>query len=403
MSGYDVVVVGGRVAGASTALLLARAGARVAVVERGDVRRDTISTHALMRAGVFQLSRWGVLDHVVAAGTPAVRHTLFGYPDGERTRVTIRGTHGVDALYAPRRTLLDRVLLEQAEEAGAHVHRRTGFVGLDRASDGRVTGARTRGPGGEATWSADLVVGADGLRSGVAREVGARTLRRGRAASAVLYRYVRGLDVTGYEWLYGDRAAAGLIPTNDDATCVFVSTTPGRLRELRRLGRDDAFRTLLEVASPGLDELVAGATDRSRLHGWRGAVGHVRRSWGPGWALVGDAGYYKDPITTHGITDALRDAELLADAVLDATAGEAEGRRAMAAYEQTRDRLSRALWDTTEEVAGYGWDAPRARTLMRAVSAAMSDEVDHLSRLPHRRGLVAGPIVPDATDGTSVA
>jgi 2-polyprenyl-6-methoxyphenol hydroxylase-like FAD-dependent oxidoreductase len=403
VSTYDVVVVGGRVAGASTALVLARAGARVAVVERGGVGRDTISTHALMRAGVLQLSRWGVLERIVDAGTPPVRHTVFGYPDGERVRVSIRSTHGVEALYAPRRTLLDRILLELAEAAGAEVRRRTHVVGLTRARDGRVTGALTRGPHGDAALPADLVVGADGLHSGVAQAVGAPTLRRGRAASTVLYRYVRGLDVTGYEWLYGDRAAAGLIPTNDDATCVFVSTSPARFRELRSAGREEAFQTLLDVAAPGLAELVGSATDRSRLHGWRGAAGHVRRSWGPGWALVGDAGYYKDPITTHGITDALRDADLLAHAVIRSTAGGASARHAMAAYQDTRDRLSRALWDTTEEVAGYAWDAPRARTLMRAVSASMSDEVEHLARLPLQAAQFGGPMVPDRASGTSVA
>ena len=218
----------------------------------------------------------------------------------------------------------------------------------------------------------------------MAQLVGAPALLRGHAASAVLYRYVQGLDATGYEWSYGDRAAAGVIPTNE-ATCVFASTTPARMRALRRDGRDQAFATLLDDAAPGLAGRVGAATGSGPMRGWRGAPGHVRRSWGPGWALVGDAGYFKDPITAHGMTDALRDAELLADAVLCSTAGRSAARRAMAAYQETRDRLSRSLWDATEEVAGYTWDAARARTLLRTVSASMSDEVDHLSRLPDRQ------------------
>src|SRR5262249_26873225 len=176
MTTHDVVVAGGRVAGASTALLLARAGARVALVERGSPERDTVSTHALMRAGVLQLARWGVLDRVVAAGTPPVGHTAFVYPDGERVPVSIRGTHGVEALYAPRRTLLDPLLLGLAEEAGVDVLRHTDVVGLTRAPGGRVTGVAIRGGTGEARLSADLVVGADGLRSTVAGDVGAETL-----------------------------------------------------------------------------------------------------------------------------------------------------------------------------------------------------------------------------------
>jgi flavin-dependent dehydrogenase len=139
------------------------------------------------------------------------------------------------------------------------------------------------------------------------------------------------------------------------------------------------------------------------MRGWRGTLGQVRQSWGRGWALVGDAGYYQDPITAHGITDALRDAELLADAIVGGAAGGPDARYAMAAYQKTRDRLSRSLWDATEEVAGYAWDAPRARTLLRSVSASMSDEVDHLSGLPQPRVTAAGSVLPVGTHETSVA
>ena len=110
----------------------------------------------------------------------------------------------------------------------------------------------------------------------------------------------------------------------------------------------------------------------------------MRQSWGPGWALVGDAGYFKDPITTHGMTDGLRDAELLADGILEVLGGAPEA-VALAAYQDTRDRLSTRLFDATEEVARYDWDCVRARELLRTVSSAMSDEVDHLQALPDRR------------------
>jgi flavin-dependent dehydrogenase len=174
------------------------------------------------------------------------------------------------------------------------------------------------------------------------------------------------------------------------------------MRELRRSGQESAYRTLLDAAAPGLGDLVAGAVDHSRLRGWRGAVGQVRRAWGPGWALVGDAGYFKDPITAHGITDALRDAELLANAIV-ATSGRgiAAQHAALAGYQETRDRLSRALWEATEEVACFGWDAARARILLRAVSASMSDEIDHLVGLPGR--LLFARLTPDNTDASSVA
>jgi flavin-dependent dehydrogenase len=113
--------------------------------------------------------------------------------------------------------------------------------------------------------------------------------------------------------------------------------------------------------------------------------GFVRRAWGPGWALVGDAGYFKDPITSHGMTDALRDAELLADAVLDGLDGTPEA-VALAGYQVRRDDLSRDLFEVTEEVAAYDWDATRLQALLRRVSSAMSDEVEHLQALPPRPG-----------------
>jgi flavin-dependent dehydrogenase len=376
---YDVVIVGGRAAGASTALLLARAGVRVAVVERSRLGSDTVSTHALMRGGVMQLSRWGLLTGLAAAGTPAIRTIAFHYPDGGTTQVSLRPSPGVDALLAPRRHLLDRVLIEAAAASGADVLHDVPVVGLLRADDGRVLGVRTPGPHRrEVPIRAGLTVGADGVGSLVAREVGAPFTSRGRAASAILYRYVDTVPSEGYVWAYGVGAAAGLIPTNSDQTCVFVATTASRMRTLRREGADAAFERLLGAVPGDLSAVVHAGGAAGRLHGWRGAPGQIRRSSGPGWALVGDAGYFKDPITTHGLTDALRDAELLSDAVLTDLGGASPG-AALIGYEETRDRLSKALAQVTESVCRYDWGAARIRTLLREVSSAMSDEVDHLS------------------------
>jgi flavin-dependent dehydrogenase len=385
MSTYDVVVVGGRVAGASTALLLAQAGARVAVLDRGRYGSDTLSTHGLMRAGVLQLSRWGLLEQVVAAGTPPVRHTSFHYADGHEVNVTIRPRAGVDALYAPRRHLLDRILIDAAAEAGADVLHETAVTGLLRDDRDRVTGVRARGQGGTMRVPARLTVGADGIRSLVARDVDAPVVRQGRHAGASLYRYVSGVPATGYVWAYGDGAGAGFIPTNDGETCVFVATTRERMRELRREGTEAAFTSLLESTAPRLAAQVREGTAAGRIHGWGGAPGFVRRSWGPGWALVGDAGYFKDPITAHGLTDALRDAELLADAALAAFDGRTPADLALGAYQRVRDHLSRHLFSVTDRVAAYDWDVDSVQRLMRLVSSAMSDEVDFLSALPFHR------------------
>ncbi len=382
MSALDVVVVGGRVAGASTAMLLARAGLSVALVERAPRGSDTLSTHALMRAGVLQLSRWGVLGDVVAAGTPAVRRTVFRYSDGEVADVSIRPRSGVDALYAPRRHLLDRLLVEAAEEAGVRVLHETTVTSLRRHVSGRVDGVVGRSrTGAHVELAAGLTIGADGIRSRVAEQAGAATTWRGRTSSAVLYRYVEDPLADGFEWTYGVAAGSGIIPTNDGASCLFVGTTPARMRRRRRRGIESAFAELLRAAGPAAVERASGLRPAGPVRGWAGVPGFARESSGPGWALVGDAGYFKDPITSHGMTDALRDAELLAGQVLAARSGAVPEQEALARYQEMREHLSRELFEVTERVAAYDWDAPGIRSLLRRFSASMTGEVEHLERL----------------------
>src|SRR5215475_9957929 len=136
---FDVVIIGARCAGAATALLLARAGARVLVVDRALQGSDTTSTHALMRGGILQLHRWGVLPAIVAAGTPPVHSTTFSYSTQEVT-VAIEPRYGVDALYAPRRRVLDRVLVDAAVASGAEVEYGVKVEDLIRDDAGRVCG-----------------------------------------------------------------------------------------------------------------------------------------------------------------------------------------------------------------------------------------------------------------------
>jgi flavin-dependent dehydrogenase len=392
MSTYDAVVVGARVAGASTALLLARAGARVLLLERTPYGSDTLSTHGLMLAGVLQLSRWGLLEQVAAAGTPPVTRTLFHYPGSAPVRISIRASQGVPALYAPRRHVLDRILVDAAMEAGAEVRHGVTVTELLTDPAGRVIGVRAAdSTNGTFTAYARTTIGADGIRSTVATAVDAPVERRSKARGAVLYGYFDGFPTEGYEWAYGAATAAGLIPTNDGQTCVFVGTSPERLRLARRSGPDAAFAELFASAAPRLRARLRTATRVGRLRGWSGQHGHVRRSHGAGWALVGDAGYFRDPITTHGMTDALRDAELLADALLASWAGQPEA-IALAGYQARRDALSSQLFEVSDRIAGYDWEPSEIQQLLREVSSAMSDEVSLLQTLAPR------PARPAATD-----
>ncbi len=212
---YDVVVVGARAAGAMTAMVLARAGLRVLMVDRGEYGDDTISTHALLRGAIVQLSRGGLLERVVAAGTPPVRVSGFDY-GATQVEVPIRPQPGVDALYAPRRTVLDPILVDAARDAGVETRFGITVTGLLRDRDGRVTGVAGRdGSGARFAATARFTVGADGMGSKVAHLAGARVERTGTHATAIIYGYWHGVLADRYQLFYRPGVAAGTFPTND--------------------------------------------------------------------------------------------------------------------------------------------------------------------------------------------
>lgn len=355
---YDVVIVGARVGGAAAAMLLARRGLRVLVVDRGRYGTDTLSTHALMRGGVLLLSRWGVLDRITAAGTPAIRETRFYYGDDDPVTIGIKPAHGVDALYAPRRTLLDPVLVDAAVQAGAEVRFGVSVTDLLRDGTGRVVGVRGRS---SFTAYAGLVVGADGIRSTVARCVGAPATRMGSGAAAVIYGYWSDMDVNVYEWFYRNGSSFGFIPTGDGETCVFVGVPASSLPA----DRPALYRRLLDPVAVRL----AGARPPQRLHTWVGRPGFLRQASGPGWALVGDAGGFVDPLSTHGITDALRDACLLDRFVASGD---------LPRFGPVRDAVVGPIFDAADRIAGYAWTLAEVRDHLRTLNAAMNAELEAL-------------------------
>ena len=380
---YDAIVVGARVAGAATAMLLARRGRRVLLVDRRRPESDTLSTHALMRAGVLQLHRWGLLDRVIASGTPAVRKNVMRYGDAVDV-IEIKPKAGVEALYAPRRTVLDPLLIEAAESSGVEVRFGVTVEGLCVDSNGRVAGIAARDASGarfEAT--ARFTVGADGIRSVVALGAGAAVVHRGSGASAVVYGYFEGDGFpTDFEFSYRTGASGGFIPTNDGLVCVWSGAPSARFLAELRAEPDHGFMRMLAQAAPDRVEAVKSARLVGRLHGFAGEVSYLRQPWGPGWALVGDASHFKDPISAHGITDALRDAELLARAIDTAVSGDVmQEAAALEHYRETRDRLSLRMHAASDEVARYEWTSDTVRDILIEMSRSMSDEVELLSKL----------------------
>jgi len=369
---YDVVVVGARVAGAATAMLLARHGVRVLAVDRSRYGSDTLSTQAIMRGGVLQLERWGVMEALRAFGTPAIRKTSFHYGE-EEVEVAIKPRDGVDGLYAPRRHLLDKVLVDHAVASGAVVQHGGRLVDIARSASGRVSGVviederRFR-----ETIDCEMVIGADGARSTVAELMGAEVYRSGRNATGVVYGYWEGLEIPDNHWYFRPGVSAGLIPTNGRQTLVFIAVPAKRFMEETRFDLEGGYRAVLEACSPTLSEALGRASLVGRLRGFAGRTGFFRRSAGPGWALVGDAGYFKDPITAHGMTDALRDAELVASAV------SADTEDTLRDYERARDELSVPLFEITDRIASLAPDVDELKALHLAMSKEMNREVDAL-------------------------
>jgi flavin-dependent dehydrogenase len=376
---HDVVIVGARVAGAATGLLLARLGYDVVVVDRAVLPSDTISTHSISRSGVVQLHRWGLLRKVLDSGAPAIQQVTFHGPDGATTR-SIKQRSGVGYLVAPRRQALDTIVATAARQAGADL--RLGLtVTAVRHSEGRVVGVSGYDiEGTPVEIAARYVVGADGLRSQVARSVNARLTEAHHANGATQYAYYAGPAWEGIEFFVAERSLAGVFPTNGGEACIWVCSPTADAKAIRQQSgsREAAFAEYLRRSAPQLAERLHGARRTSPVSGMLRMPNQLREAVGPGWALVGDAGYHRDAVTGHGISDAFRDAELLATALDRALRGD---QTAMVGYHRRRDAALREMFDLTRALAAYP-PLPMFVELHKRVSAVIEKEAATLAARP---------------------
>jgi flavin-dependent dehydrogenase len=364
-------------------MLLARLGHDVVVVDQASFPSDTVSTHSIARSGVVQLQRWGLLEAVLDSGAPAIRRVTF-HALGDSVTRTIKHKAGVDLVVAPRRYVLDTILAAAAGQAGADVRTGVTVTGVQRDRRSRVVGVYGHDRiGAPIELDARFVVGADGLRSQVARSVGAAIKEVRPAGGAIQYAYYGGIPWAGMEFFVADRSFAGVFPTHHGQACIWVCTPSADARVVRRKtgSRVEAFGELLENSAPQLAERLRHARRTSPVRGVLRQPNQVRQAFGPGWALVGDAGYYRDAITAHGISDAFRDAELLAVAVDRALGAGVEETTAFALYQLQRNQALREIFEITCRLAAYP-AVPAFTALQKQLSAANDKEATALAARP---------------------
>jgi flavin-dependent dehydrogenase len=363
---YDAVVVGARCSGSPTAMLLARRGYRVLLLDRAAFPSDSIRNHFVQHPGVVRLNRWGLLPSVAASNCPPVRTFTTDFGDFP-LRVPIEQGDGVDADYAPRRVVLDKILVDAAVAAGAELRERFTVHELVWDND-RVVGIRGRSSGGAMVREdASIVIGADGLHSVVAKAVEAQRYNERPALTYGYYSYFSGVPMDGIEvWIRPSRAYINF-PTNDGLTCVAIQAPVEGFHAFRSDIEGNFFQTLDAV--PELAERVRNGTRQERWYGTADLPNFLRRPYGPGWALVGDAGFHKDPILAQGISDAFRDAELLADAVNAGLSGRTPLDDALGAYEQQRNEMALPGYEQNCAAAAFLPPPPQVfaeRAAMRA-------------------------------------
>jgi 2-polyprenyl-6-methoxyphenol hydroxylase-like FAD-dependent oxidoreductase len=361
---YDVIVVGARCAGSPTAMLLARKGYRVLLVDKAGFPSDTLSAHYIHQPGNAALKRWGLLDRVAATGCPPL-HTLtfdigFFALKGEPTP-----SDGVGVGYSPRRTVLDKLLVDAAVEAGVEV--REHFSVQELTTNGeRVTGIRGHQQGGATvTEQAPLVIGADGMRSFVARSVGAASYEEVPSLTCTYYTYFSDVPVDGAE-LYGRPDNTFIAAeTNNGLTLVIAYWHASEFHRVRS-NIEANFMQVIDLA-PGLSERIRAGKRSEPFRGTADLPNFFRQPYGEGWALVGDAGYHKDPILAHGIMDSFEDAERLAEAVDAGLSGRQPMNEALADYQEARDAIMMPRYHMTVDQAKMEPPPPETQQLLAAL------------------------------------
>jgi 2-polyprenyl-6-methoxyphenol hydroxylase-like FAD-dependent oxidoreductase len=362
---YDAIVVGARCAGAPTAMLLARKGYNVLVVDRATFPSDTLSTHLLWPHGAEILDRWGLLSPLAATGLPPICRRMT-FDVGPVALVgTVPDANSGRGGFCPRRTVLDSLLVNAAVDSGAEM--REGFKVEELLLEGdAVVGIRGRTKGGKPVEErARIVIGADGIHSFVAKSVGAPEYDRRPIAVCAYWSYFSGVPQEDAELYVRDGCAFGAVPTNDGLHILMVNW-PARDFPAVRADVEGHVRRALALA-PEFAARLGRGTQEETWYGTAGVPGYFRKPYGNGWALVGDASYNRDPITAQGMSDAFIDAELIAEAIDSGLSGVDDLEPLLATHEAMRNERVRPMYEFTYQMAQLEPPPPPMQALFRAM------------------------------------
>lgn len=362
---YDAIVIGARCAGSPTAMLLARRGFKVLLVDKTTFPSDTISTHILWPHGAEILKRWGLLQGLAATGVPPICRRMTFDVGPFALQGTIPDANDGMGGFCPRRTVLDALLVNAAAESGAEV--REGFT-IDEllVADEAVIGIRGHAKAMKSIEErARIVIGADGVHSLVARAARAPEYDVRPVAACAYYSYFSGVRQDDIELYVRDHFAFGGAPTNDGLHLLMVNWPTKNFTTVRGDVEGHVWRAL--EAAPDFLARVREGRREEKWYGTAGVPGYFRKPYGRGWALVGDASYNRDPITAQGISDAFIDAEALVGALSAGLSGTDMFDVALAAHESARNERVRPMYEFTTHLAALEPPPPDMQALFGAL------------------------------------
>jgi flavin-dependent dehydrogenase len=362
---YDAIIVGARCAGSPLAMLLARKGYRVLLLDKASFPSDTISTHHIHQPGVAYLKRWGLLEKLRGSNCPPTTTIKFDVGPFALVGSPVPANGNAEA-YAPRRCVLDKILVDAAVEAGAELRER--FIVEELTTDGEsITGIRGRDANGSTvTEHARIVIGADGARSMVADAVNTPIYFDRGMLTCNYYSYWSGVQHDGVELYPREGRTIVVDKTNDGLSMICIVFPKEEFDRIRSNVEGEYLRTIQQNA-PTLFERLRNARREERFAGTGFLPNFFRKPYGDGWALVGDAGYVKDPILAQGITNSFSHAEMLAEALDEAFLGLREIEDALADYEYNRNDEVRAMYEHNTQLARLEPPPPEIVTLLNAL------------------------------------